>query len=120
MEISSEKLKAMSLGIGIVGTVGLLIWSLVTAPMEIQIEDISKQHIGRKVEVSGLVNKIHSGQKFVRFLLQQQGNIPIVIFDPDLQARVLLEKKRLVRVSGTVTEYKGNLEIIAEEVELVD
>jgi len=120
MEIGLEVLRKISLLIAVSGTAGLLFWSLILEPEDITVSEIGEMHIGKKVRLTGIVKGIYSTPDFVRFSLKQKDSIQVVIFNPVMGTRVLLENNRLIAVSGKVAEYKGELEIIAERVEGID
>ena len=84
-----------------------------TAPPEVNLIDL-ESNIGKKVVVEGEVDSTSYKEKVSFIDLQDNtGKTTIVVFE-DLPNKVY--KKDKIRVEGEVSEYKGQLEIIADEI----
>lgn len=121
MKITDEKLLRIALIISLIGIVGLIIFTPSIEVKKVDISDITRAMIDEKVCIDGVITDIaESSSKTNYFLTLSDGEsqIPLIIFEKqvaEIQSRNLdIEdfKGRKVEVTGTVTEYKSDLELI--------
>ena len=76
------------------------------------ISEISEEKIGQKVVVQGVVHNLRQLETMTLFSLQENGaDILVVSF-----SAADIEENDVVTVTGSVKEYKGELEVVAEEI----
>ena len=121
MKITDEKLLRIALITSLIGIVGLIIFTPSIEVKKVDISDITRAMIDEKVCIDGVITDIaESSSKTNYFLTLGDGEsqIPLIIFKKqmaEIQSRNLdIEdfKGRKVEVTGTVTEYKSDLELI--------
>ena len=121
MEITDDKLLRIALITSLIGIIGLIIFTPSIEVKEVEIKDISRSMIDEKVRVDGVITDIaQSSSKTSYFLTINDGEsqIQLIIFEKQLaeiESRNLdidMFKNRKVEVTGTITEYKSNLELI--------
>ncbi len=98
----------------------LLAYSYLDAPEELSIEEIGHHKLGAKVRVKGIVYFSKSGENFIIFGLNDGAKIKCIYFNPEIRERIIIRKGNLIEVIGKIKLYKGNLEIVAEKVNLLD
>lgn len=121
MEITDDKLLRIALVTSLIGIIGLIIFTPSVEVKQVEIKDITRAMIDEKVRVDGvIVDMAESSSKTSYFLTINDGEsqIQLIIFEKQLaeiQSRNLdIEdfKNRKVEVTGTITEYKSDLELI--------
>lgn len=121
MEITDDKLLRIALITSLIGIVGLIVFTPSVEVKEVDIKDITRAMIDEKVRVDGVITDIaESSSKTSYFLTISDGEsqIQLIIFEKQLaeiESRNLdIDdfKNRKVEVTGTITEYKSNLELI--------
>ena len=121
MKITDEKLLRIALITSLIGIVGLIIFTPSIEVKKVDISDITRAMIDEKVCIDGVITDIaESSSKTNYFLTLGDGEsqIPLIIFEKqmaEIQSRNMdIEdfKGRKVEVTGTVTEYKSDLELI--------
>ncbi len=121
MEITDDKLLRIALITSLIGIIGLIIFTPSVEVKEVDIKDITRSMIDEKVRIDGVITDMaQSSSKSSYFLTinDGEGQIQLIIFEKQLaeiQSRNLdIEdfKNRKVEVTGTITEYKSNLELI--------
>lgn len=121
MEITDDKLLRIALITSLIGIIGLIIFTPSVEVKEVDIKDITRSMIDEKVRLDGVITDMaESSSKTSYFLTinDGEGQIQLIIFEKQLaeiQSRNLdIEdfKNRKVEVTGTITEYKSNLEMI--------
>jgi len=103
------------LGVLLIGT-----YSVLEGPKNISIAEISEQNIGEKVRVRGIVSFAKLKENVAIFGIESNAKIKCVIFNPEIEERIILQKGSIVEVIGKVQRYKSSLEIVVERVELLD
>jgi DNA/RNA endonuclease YhcR with UshA esterase domain len=97
-----------------------------TPPLHSSIPDLDEGHLGKKVEVKGEINSIYRKKGNI-FLSICSGNcIKAVIFKRTAlklssheQNLFLLKKGTRIRAQGQLKEYRGELEIIIDSIEVI-
>lgn len=121
MEITDDKLLQIALITALIGIIGLIIFTPSIEVKQVEIKDISRAMIDEKVRVDGVVTDIaQSSSKTNYFLTINDGErqIQLIIFEKqveEIQSKTFdIEdlKNRKVEVTGTITEYKSNIELI--------
>ena len=121
MKITDEKLLRIALITSLIGIVGLIIFTPSIEVKKVDISDITRAMIDEKVCIDGVITDIaESSSKTNYFLTLGDGEsqIPLIIFEKqvaEIQSRnrdIEDFKGRKVEVTGTVTEYKSDLELI--------
>lgn len=121
MEITDDKLLRIALVTSLIGIIGLIIFTPSIEVKEVDIKDITRAMIDEKVRVDGVITDIaQSSSKTSYFLTVNdgEGQIQLIIFEKQLaeiESRNLdIEsfKNHKVEVTGTITEYKSELELI--------
>ena len=121
MKITDDKLLRIALITSLIGIIGLIVFTPSIEVKKVGIDDISRAMIDEKVCVEGIITDIaRSSSKTSYFLTINDGNgqIPLIIFEKqvaEIQSRNLdIDdfKNRKVQVTGTITEYNSELELI--------
>ena len=121
MKITDEKLLRIALITSLIGIIGLIIFTPSIEVKKVDISDITRAMIDEKVCIDGVITDIaESSSKTNYFLTINDGEsqMQLIIFEKqvaEIQSRNLdIEdfKNRKVEVTGTITEYKSDLELI--------
>lgn len=121
MRITDDKLLKIALITSLIGILGLIAFTPTVEVKKVGLDEISRAMIDEKVCVQGVITNIaQSSSKTSYFLTISDGNgqIPLVIFEKqvvEIQSRNLdidAFKNRKVEVTGTITEYNSDLELI--------
>ncbi len=121
MEITDDKLLKIALVTSLIGIIGLLIFTPTIEVKKVEIKDISRAMIDEEVCVECVVTDIaksSSGSSYFLTINDGTGQIQLMIFES--QAAEIQSgnfdiddfKNRKVEVTGKITEYNSNLEII--------
>ena len=114
------KLLRIALVIGIAGIVALFFLSKAIQADSISIGKITEQEIGRKIMVEGIIESVAEKKSTVLFDIQEQDtpeSISVILFGKSSQP---FKKGSEVRVIGTVKDYNGKLEIVAEKINTIE
>ncbi len=122
--MEDEKIFKLALFTTIFGLVGMMFSASYVTPQNVEISDIDRSMLDKEVSVEGLVtdvSKSQTGETYFLELMDGTGKIKLVIFESaasEIQKTSVninnFSKKR-IRAVGTVTEYKGNLEVILKD-----
>lgn len=121
MEITDDKLLRIALITSLIGIIGLLIFTPSIEVKKVKIEDIDRGMIDEEVCIDCVITDIASSASKSSYFLtinDGTGQMSLVIFEKqlaDLQSNSLdIEdfKDRKVEVTGKITEYNSELEII--------
>lgn len=121
MEITDDKLLRIALITSLIGIIGLIIFTPTIEVKKIDIKDITRAMIDEKVCVDGVITDVaQSSSKTNYFLTINDGEaqIQLIIFEnqvAEMQSNNFeIEdfKNKKVEVTGTITEYKSELELI--------
>jgi DNA/RNA endonuclease YhcR with UshA esterase domain len=105
--MNEKQLLKICIAVAVIGIGGLLILSKTAA--ETNIQDITEEDIDKKLVISGVVDNLQVRETMTLFTIE---NMPVVFFE----ARDVQEGDS-VKITGTVKEYKGKLEIVGERIE---
>ncbi|MBQ2831739.1 OB-fold nucleic acid binding domain-containing protein [Methanobrevibacter sp.] len=121
MEITDDKLLRIALITSLIGIIGLLILTPTIEVKKVKIEDITRSMIDEEVSVDCVVSEIaksSSGSSYFLTINDGTGQMQLIIFEnqaAEIQSNNLdIEdfKDRKVEVTGKITEYNSELEII--------
>lgn len=112
----------LSLATSLIGLVLLFVFAQAIEAESVEIADVDKSSIGRNIELFVNVESFYSsnGNYFLK-VSDKTGNITAVLFKQTATNfdMVKLKKKQQIKLSGKISEYKGNLELIADKIEYV-
>jgi len=121
MEITDDKLLRIALITSLIGIIGLLILTPTIEVKKVKIEDITRSMIDEEISVDCVVSEIaksSSGSSYFLTINDGTGQMQLIIFEnqaAEIQSNNLdIEdfKDRKVEVTGKITEYNSELEII--------
>ncbi|WP_405289936.1 OB-fold nucleic acid binding domain-containing protein [Methanobrevibacter sp.] len=121
MEITDDKLLRIALITSLIGIIGLLIFTPSIEVKKVKIEDIDRGMIDEEVCIDCVVSDIASSSSKTSYFLtinDGTGQMSLVIFEKqlaELQSNSLDIndfKDKKVEVTGKITEYNSELEII--------
>ncbi|MBI2583531.1 MAG: exodeoxyribonuclease VII large subunit [Candidatus Aenigmarchaeota archaeon] len=111
-----NKIKWLSLAIAIIGIIGIWIVSAIAEPLAMQISEISEEDIGKYVAVEGYVaEKAESSDAFFLSLESEDSSLKVVAWKRSANLSAV-EISSNVKVIGKIALYRGEIEIIADEV----
>jgi DNA/RNA endonuclease YhcR with UshA esterase domain len=118
--ISDEKISKICLIIAVVGAAGIGLANIYHAPEEMAIGMIGEEDLGKMVKISGSIISFSTtnGNIFI-WLDDKGGNISVVMFERtarDQKYVYELKKGDNITVSGKVSLYKTDLEVLAETI----
>jgi DNA/RNA endonuclease YhcR with UshA esterase domain len=111
-----ETLLKLSLGIAVLGLIWLFIASQQTTPTGYAIAQLGDNTMDQTVRVTGTVSTVKTtaeGHSFIT-LKDQTGSIQVVAFAGSKLD--IPEQGQKIEVTGRLQEYKGKLEIVAEQI----
>ena len=117
--MNDVKLLRIALIIGMVGIISLFFLSKAIQAEPTEISKITEEEIGRKVMVEGIVEKIEQKKSVTILEISEQGTkdtVSVALFGNKLN---IPEQGEKVKITGTVKEYYGTLEIVAERIEII-
>ena len=121
MEITDDKLLKIALITCLVGIIGLIILTPTIEVKKVEIKDITRAMIDEEVSVDCVVTDVarsSSGSSYFLTINDGTGQIQLIIFEnqvAEIQSNNFdIEdfKDRKVEVTGKITEYKSDLEMI--------
>lgn len=121
MKITDEKLLRIALVTSLIGIIGLIIFTPGIEVKEVDIEDINRGMIDEEVKFDCVITDISqssSGSSYFLTSTDGTGQIMIIIFESQLaeieSSNIDIDsfKDRHVEVTGKITEYNSNLEVI--------
>ena len=121
MEITDDKLLRIALITSLIGIIGLLIFTPSIEVKKVKIEDIDRGMIDEEVCIDAVVTDIassHSKSSYFLTINDGTGQMTLIVFEKQL-AEIQSNsfdihdfKDRKVEVTGKITEYNSDLEII--------
>ncbi len=121
MEITDEKLLRIALITSLIGIIGLLIFTPSIEVKKVKIEDIDRGMIDEEVCIDCVITDISSSASKSSYFLtinDGTGQMSLVIFEKQLAELQTNNfdienfKDKKVEVTGKITEYNSDLEII--------
>jgi len=102
----------IALGTSLVGVLFLLLICNFLEIDLIKINEISEELIDENIKIKGKVTNVKETPKVLLFDLEDMtGKIKVIVFSEEA-----IDLKPYVTVEGTVTEYKGELEVNAKRI----
>ncbi|MGN0092878.1 MAG: exodeoxyribonuclease VII large subunit [Methanobrevibacter sp.] len=124
MIITDKDIYEIALITTIIGIVGLILTSGFIEPKELSINQITSSNINEKIVIHGTISSIkyskNSKTCFIS-LNDKTGRINLILFESGLDdfnnhnIDINQFKNRNVKVTGTVTQYKNELELSLED-----
>ena len=121
MEITDDKLLRIALITSLIGIIGMLIFTPSIEVKKVKIEDINRGMIDEEVNIECVVADITSSKSKSSYFLtinDGTGQMPLIIFENQL-AEIQSNnidindfKGKKVEVTGKITEYNSDLEMI--------
>lgn len=108
----------------LIGIVGIIILSSYIVPREVKIKDIDKGMLDEEVSLEGFVSKLEKSKNSNTYFLELSdgtGKISGIIFEKTViefekgNLTVNSLKNRKIKIIGTVTQYRGDMEIILKD-----
>lgn len=118
--ISDSRLMKLSLAVSVIGIVVLFFIVQLTEPLVVKITEINEAMNGQNIITNGTVSSFFTKDGNVFFTLSDNGEIKVVMFKRDaekIENSYELKNGDKIRVSGKVSIYSDELEIIAERIE---
>lgn len=112
--MDERQLIGISLILGILGIIALYLISENTELWETPINKISGDKSGDIVKITGIVKNIVTKDKVSLITIEQPCTFPIVSFD-----RILVKEGDSIEVTGTIKEYNGKTEVVAEKIKIL-
>lgn len=99
----------------IIGILILIIISKNIEPQKLNINQITKEHIGQPIQTEGTIFSIKTAEEFTILEIKDKtGKIKVMAFQ-----NLTLTKNNKVLIEGTVKEYKDELEIEADKIKIL-
>lgn len=120
MEFTSKNMLAISAASSVLGLILIYLSALGIESTKMEISEITFDHVGMSVRISGKVAYANQHPAGHVFLTVTDGNsvIQVPLFSAvaneikNSELQTMPEKGSLITVTGTVGEYKGSLQII--------
>ena len=122
--MEDQKIFRMALIVTLVGIVGMLFFADDVSPREIKIKEMDQSMLDQDVTVEVYVEKIDKARSSNTYFLRVNdgtGKSTVVIFEGTINEmekggfKLNMVDKRRIRITGTVTEYKGHMELILND-----
>ncbi len=113
--LGEQWLERLAFFVSVIGIVFLFYYSYSAECSFVRVKDIGREMLGERVCVRGTIAWMHCGEKILLFGLNDGNSIKVVEFG-DKPANKEIETGKIVSVKGTVKEYLGEIEIIAEKI----
>jgi DNA/RNA endonuclease YhcR with UshA esterase domain len=121
MEITDDKLLRIALVTSLIGIIGLIVFTPTIEVKKVEIKDITRAMIDEEVCIECIVTDIarsSSGSSYFLTVNDGTGQIQVIIFESqaaEIQSGnfdIESFKDRKVEVTGKITEYNSDLEMI--------
>ena len=121
MEITDDKLLRIALVTSLIGLIGLIAFTPTIEVKEVDIKVINRGMIDEEVRITGVISDVaqsKSGTSYFLTINDGEAKIQLIIFESqvaEIQSRNLdIEnfKNRKVQVTGKITQYNSEMEII--------
>ncbi len=114
--MNEKTLLKIALIITILGLVFLVILSQLIKVGESPIAKITKEALEEDVKLTGKITKMSETNNTIFLQIQSQDSISVIVFRDET---VDLRQNDVVEIEGTVEDYQGNLEIVANKIRVV-
>ena len=113
---SGNSLALLALFVSIAATAGLLFLSLSVEPAQTPIGEINSGMIGQRIAITGIVKGAFTQKNTLFFSLQDGNEVKAVLFSPSNEEKALAKKGKRLKAIGKVSEYNGEMELVAERI----
>lgn len=119
--MKDKNLLRISILTSIIGLISLFFITSFTQAQTIRISDIDDSYIGKTVSVQGEITSIFNAKGHYFISLKDGQTIKVVIFSNNADKLNVhsLEKGDKIDVLGKVDKYKGELEILPKDIEIL-
>ena len=123
MKVTDDKLLRIALITALIGMVGLIIFTPSIEVKEVEIKDINRGMIDEEVKISCVVTDIaksSSGSSYFLTVNDGTGQMQVIIFESEvseIQLDIESFKDKKVEITGKITEYNSDLELILSSAE---
>ncbi|MFC2143334.1 exodeoxyribonuclease VII large subunit [Candidatus Aenigmatarchaeota archaeon] len=120
--LSDSAIAKICLLIVVIGIIILYFLTQIIEPVEMSVTEITRDHVGQKVAVSGYVVALNENDGHYFFMLieepERSYGIQAVLFNNKANTinTALLGNGEFITVHGEVALYQNNIEIIVEDV----
>ncbi len=116
--MKEEKLLKLSIGVSVIGLIGLFVLSQNISPTTLAIWQVDSQGVGKIIQVNGTITSMSTSKDGHTFMdiYDSTGSIGIVAFKSAKIDFTGISRGMNVLVKGKISEYQGRLEIIASEI----
>ena|SRR3989344_794323 len=112
--MQDSKLFKTSLIISVIGTFLILLLSEYSEVELTNINDLNKNQLETRVKIKGtVVSARETPGLYILSIRDSASTIPIIVFKEET---LNIERGTQIEITGKLTEYKNELEIIAEEI----
>ncbi|HIH20561.1 TPA: hypothetical protein HA244_04810 [Candidatus Micrarchaeota archaeon] len=113
--MSDDLLFLLSLFFSALGIIALLYYSTALEPRELKPSMLSAEDVGKKILVSGTVGSFQKGKSANTFTICDSTCVSAV----DFSQKQALERGSFISAVGTVKEYRGELEVEVQSLEII-
>jgi len=116
--VRQESLARIALCVSVLGITLLFLLAETVATKQVKIQDIGPETVGWRVRVNARVDSF-SQKENIAFLelFDGTGKIKAVLFNPKREQLAFLGKNSFASFEGKIQLYKGELELVVQEVE---
>ncbi len=115
--MKNQTLFKIAITTSFIGIILLLFLSQKIDASAYQISDISTKNIDEKIKINGVATKITEKPTVTFITLKDDtGTITVVIFNKE---KLNIKSGNNIQVYGKISEYKGQLEVIADSIKKV-
>ena len=115
--MNNQILLKISLIISIIGIIILLLLANIIQPTQIKIKNIDESLLNQKIEIKGQIQSIKTYKESnfqIITINDSTGKIDISLDNP-----INITKNQTIIVTGRVTEYKSNLQVQADKIQVL-
>jgi DNA/RNA endonuclease YhcR with UshA esterase domain len=113
--MNENSLLKLSLIFALIGILTIFYISETTTVNISKILDLSKDNLDQKVRIKGEINSMGESPGLIILNIKDQtGTITTILFKDN--STINLERNQIIDITGTLTEYKNELEIIADQI----
>jgi hypothetical protein len=110
--MKDDTLLNIALTVAMFGTIFLLILSYYDKIPEKNFNEITSKDVGSRVKVQGTIKQIYLNNNSMSIKLKQECLMDIFLFDKNQNLSI----NDSINVDGTVQEYNGKMEIMADKI----
>ncbi|MBU0614994.1 MAG: hypothetical protein KJ601_02780 [Nanoarchaeota archaeon] len=111
--MKEKTLKKLAFSIAFIGIIVLYLISSNIDYTITSIDKITKENVGEKVKVRGMVSQVY-GDNTTIIKIEQPSTLDVVVFD-----KIDIKEGDYIEVIGDVEEYNDGVEVIAKRVRVI-